>query len=281
MTETVFYPGADYRIGDRHADRGLVFFEDRLVVSVDDRRLAIPPLRLLNALPAEGGSALHLGTLAGEVYIGWALRQAPALPDGLALTGLRGLYGQLDAPEFNLAGYALHLLRWMADHRHCGRCGRRLVPAAGERALLCPACRSPLYPQVAPAIIVAVTAGERLLLARSGRFPRKRMFSVIAGYVEPGETLEACVRREIHEEVGLRVRRIRYFGSQAWPFSGSLMVGFTAEHAGGDIRVDGREILEADWFAADGLPDIPGKISIARRLIDWFVETRTGKGREG
>ena len=146
---------------------------------------------------------------------------------------------------------------------------------AGDRALVCADCRDPLYPRIAPAIIVAVTSGGRLLLARSGRFPSKRMFSVIAGYVEPGETLEDCVRREVLEEVGLRLRRLRSFGRQAWPVSGSLLVGFTAEHAGGSIQVDGREILEADWFPPDRLPEIPGRISIARRLIDWFVETHT------
>lgn len=147
-----------------------------------------------------------------------------------------------------------------------------MVLEEGDRALTCAACRNTLYPRISPAIIVAITSGHRLLLARSGHFPGRRMFSVIAGYVEPGETLEDCVRREISEEVGLEVRRIRYFGSQAWPFSGSLMVGFTAEHAGGQIAVDGREILEADWFTRDRLPEIPGKISIARQLIDWFVE---------
>jgi NAD+ diphosphatase len=119
---------------------------------------------------------------------------------------------------------------------------------------------------------VAIVSGGRLLLAHAGRFPGRRLFSVIAGYVEPGETLEDCVRREVREEVGLEVRDIHYFGSQAWPFSGSLMVGFTAKHAAGEIRVDGREILEADWFAPDEMPEIPGKISIARQLIDWFVD---------
>ena len=194
---------------------------------------------------------------------------------GLALVGLRRLFGQLDDTEFHLAGCALQLLRWVGEHRHCGRCARPMDLAEGERALVCPVCRDPLYPRIAPAVIVAVTSGRRLLLARSGRFPRRRMFSVIAGYVEPGETLEDCVRREVHEEVGLAVRHIRYFGSQPWPFSGSLMVGFTAEHAGGAIRVDGREILQAGWFTPEALPEIPGKISIARRLIDWFVETYT------
>ena len=120
-------------------------------------------------------------------------------------------------------------------------------------------------------MIVAVTSGRRLLLARSGRFAG-RMFSVIAGYVEPGETLEACVQREVREEVGLQIGDIRYFGSQPWPFSGSLMVAFTARHTGGEIAVDNKEILEAGWFTAAELPEIPGRMSIARQLIDWYVK---------
>jgi NAD+ diphosphatase len=120
-------------------------------------------------------------------------------------------------------------------------------------------------------VIVAVVSQRRLLLARAGRFGG-RMFSVIAGYVEPGETLEDCVRREVHEEVGLQVGHIRYFGSQPWPFSGSLMVAFTARHTGGRIAVDNQEIVEAGWFTADELPEIPGKMSIARQLIDWYVQ---------
>jgi NAD+ diphosphatase len=121
-----------------------------------------------------------------------------------------------------------------------------------------------------PAVIVAVVSQQRILLARAGRYPG-RMFSVIAGYVEPGETLEQCVRREVREEVGIAIEDIRYFGSQPWPFTGSLMVAFTAAHAGGEIAVDNREIVEAGWFTAADLPEIPGKISIARRLIDWYV----------
>ena len=215
---------------------------------------------------------MNLGRIDGRVYCGWSLGQPPDLPDGLRLEGLRALFTRLGEPEFHLAGYALQLLDWLTENRFCGRCGRSMAMEQGDRALVCHACNRTIYPRISPAIIVAITSGGRLLLARSGRFPGRRMFSVIAGYVEPGETLEDCVRREIREEVGLEVRRIRYFGSQAWPFSGSLMVGFTAEHATGEIRVDGREILEADWFSPDDLPEIPGKISIARQLIDWFVD---------
>ena len=124
---------------------------------------------------------------------------------------------------------------------------------------------------------MAVISEKRLLLARAGRYAG-RMFSVLAGYVEPGETLEECVRREVREEVGIEIGNIRYFGSQPWPFSGSLMVAFTAEHAGGRLAVDHKEIVEAGWFTAADLPRIPGKISIARQLIDWYVD-RYGSGR--
>jgi NAD+ diphosphatase len=126
------------------------------------------------------------------------------------------------------------------------------------------------FPDVSPAIIVAVIRDERILLARASRFP-KQMYSVLAGFVEPGESLEECVRREEREEVGVEVTNIRYFGSQPWPFPHSLMVGFTADHAAGEISADGKEIVDAGWFTADHLPQIPGKISIARKLIDWFV----------
>jgi NAD+ diphosphatase len=271
MTEQ-FKPARDFRLLPDRPYRVLAFYQDRLVVRNQDGAAAIPHSGELAARDLAPDFRLGLGSIRRHVYCGWALQRPPELPDGFALEGLRALFGRLDESEFQVAGYALQLLNWAADNRHCGRCGSTMVLEQGDRALTCSACRNTLYPRISPAIIVAVTSGRRLLLARSGRFPGRRMFSVIAGYVEPGETLEDCVRREIQEEVGLEVRRIRYFGSQAWPFSGSLMVGFTAEHAGGAIVVDGQEILEADWFAADHLPEIPGKISIARQLIDWFVD---------
>lgn len=264
-----FSPACDFHLPAGQSWRVLAFHQDRLLVRIHERGVAVPHSGELASLTPD--LRLGLGQIDGHAYCGWSWQHPPEVPEDLRLEGLRALFGRLDEPEFQLAGYAMQVLNWVSDNRHCGRCGNAMALLKGDRALICTACHTTIYPRISPAIIVAVTSGGRLLLARSGRFPGRRMFSVLAGYVEPGETLEDCVQREIREEVGLEVRNIRYFGSQAWPFSGSLMVGFTAEHAGGDIRVDGREILEADWFAPDCLPEIPGKISISRQLIDWFL----------
>ena len=129
------------------------------------------------------------------------------------------------------------------------------------------------FPRISPAVIVLVEKDGQVLLARAQRFTAD-FYSVLAGFVEPGETLEETVHREIEEEVGIKVRNVRYFGSQPWPFPDSLMIGFTAAYLSGEIRIDKTEIIEAGWFDPEKLPTIPGKSSIARQLIDWFIETR-------
>jgi len=163
---------------------------------------------------------------------------------------------------------------WDRNHQYCGRCGSATADRQEERAKICPRCGLTAYPRISPAVIVAITRGEKILLARAHRFPYA-MYSVIAGFVEAGESLEQCVRREIAEEVGITVKNLRYFGSQSWPFPNSLMVAFTAEHAGGEIRIDPSEIMDARWFTAADLPRIPDKASISRRLIDWFVDRKS------
>jgi NAD+ diphosphatase len=172
---------------------------------------------------------------------------------------------------FSLAGRAIQIVNWNQTHQFCGRCGTRTDDKLDERAKICPKCGLISFPLLSPAIIVAVVQGSRILLAHANHFP-DGFYSVLAGFVEPGETLEECVQREVQEEVGLQLKNIRYFGSQPWPFPHSLMIAFTAEYAGGQITTDGMEIRDAGWFTAHDLPLIPGKISIARRLIDWFVE---------
>jgi NAD+ diphosphatase len=187
---------------------------------------------------------------------------------------LRTLAASLDAETFAVAGRAMHIMDWATSSRFCGRCGERTVRSGTERSTTCPACNLHTYPRIAPAIIVLVRRGQKALLARNAKFPGV-MFSTLAGFSDIGESLEDTLLREVEEEVGLRVRDIRYFGSQPWPFPHSLMIGFTAEWESGDIRVDGHEIAEAAWFSADALPPIPPPLSIARRMIDaWRAEQR-------
>jgi NAD+ diphosphatase len=214
----------------------------------------------------EEGRPVHC--ISGEVD-----RDA-ALPDGLTARGLRSFFGVLDDERLMLAGRAVQIVDWDRNHQFCGRCATPTEPSVTERVRTCPSCGLTSYPRLSPAIIIAVTrvidGRPHILLARNHRFPTGR-YSVIAGFVEPGESLEECCRREVGEEVGIEIRDIRYFGSQPWPFPNSLMLGFTAEYAAGDLVLEAAEIADAQWFAYDALPQLPPKISIARQLIDAFV----------
>lgn len=189
---------------------------------------------------------------------------------GWATLGLRDLFGLVETTLAALTGRAFQLLEWDRNHQDRSRCGTRTEPRTDERARSCPACGFTSYPPVSPAIMILVTHRGKLLLARKPAFPQGR-FSALAGFVEPGETLEDTVIRETREEVGVEVKNIRYFGSQPWPFPHSLMIAFTAEYAGGEIRPDGVEIEEARWFDPKQLPKLPPPISISRRLIDTIA----------
>jgi NAD+ diphosphatase len=181
------------------------------------------------------------------------------------------LLGRVDDALFALAGRASQLMDWERDHRFCGRCGDTMVPAESERGMSCPRCRTVLYPRIAPCVIVLVTRGDDMLLARSARFPRP-MFSSLAGFIEAGESAEDTLRREVKEEVGVEVGQIEYFGSQSWPFPSQLMLGYFAEYAAGDVCPDQDEIVEADWFNPRNLPPIPPASSIAGQLIQHHCQ---------
>jgi NAD+ diphosphatase len=205
-----------------------------------------------------------------------------ALSDGLVAEGLRDLYAPLGDMLFNLAGRAVQIVTWDRTNQYCGQCGAPTEALTEERARRCQSCGLTSYPRISPAIIIAIVRrdehGDRILLARNHRFPPGR-YSVVAGFVEPGESLEACAHREVLEEVGIRIKNVRYFGSQPWPFPNSLMVGFTAEHEGGEIRLEESELADARWFAADELPNLPPRMTIARKLIDWFVGKERGSDK--
>jgi NAD+ diphosphatase len=185
---------------------------------------------------------------------------------------LREAYGVLGEHQFMLAGRSTQIVEWATTSRFCGRCGASTERLPSERSMKCPKCGLMAYPRIAPAIIVLVRKGDEGLLARNAR-AKLPFYSTLAGFVEIGESLEQTVVREVREEVGIEVGRVRYFGSQPWPFPHSLMVGFYADWVAGEIAVDGVEIADAKWFRADALPQIPPPISIARRLIDgWSSE---------
>jgi len=201
-----------------------------------------------------------------------ATRDEPPVP-GAEAVGLRTFFDLVPAETFARAALGRQLLYWRQTHRFCGACGGRMSRHDIERAMRCEACGLMVYPRINPVVITLVSRGDRILLAHKagGLFP---FWSVVAGFVEANETLEHAVAREIAEEVGIRVKDIRYVSSQAWPFPNNLMLGFTAEYESGEVRPDGVEIAEAGWFGRDELPPIPSRFSIARRLIDAFFAHR-------
>jgi len=246
------------------------FRNDRVLVHAPgEEDLAIPDAQAL-AAASIAGTAHFLGVLEGVPCVAYDLADDVAEPHGMRYLGLRSLFAKVPDPLVAIAGRAFQIVDFDRTHRYCGRCGTPTRRKDGERARECPACGLVSYPRVSPAMMALVTRGKELLLARSQRFATG-VYSALAGFVEPGETIEDCVRREVREEFGVDVANIKYFASQSWPFPHSLMIAYTAEHAGGDIRVDDAEIAEARWFAIDDLPKLPSSVSIARRLIDATV----------
>ena len=239
--------------------RVFAFADGRLAVGADGE---VPRV---GELPG-GLALLHVGELDGAPAFAAVLESE----DGLATVGLRDLLGQAPDALAAAAGRAAQVVEWERGHAFCGRCGAATEPTGAELARACPGCGAVYYPRITPAVIMAVHRGDRLLLARRPG-PNVRWYSVLAGFVEAGETLEQAVVREVREEVGIEIGDVRYFGSQPWPFPSQLMVGFTAEHVAGELAVDEAELADAGWYAAGELPPVPGGFTIARRLIDDFV----------
>jgi NAD+ diphosphatase len=236
----------------------------------------LPLLKNNNWLWFEPTRTLYLGRLAGtDCWAAEAPREAAAPPPGMAWEGLRTLFSVLEDAHFALAGRAIQLLDWDRNHRFCGRCGAATEAKTEERSRVCASCGLGAYPRISPAVMALVRREGEILLGRSPHFP-PGMYSALAGFAEPGETLEQCLAREVEEEVGVQVSRIRYFASQPWPFPNSLMIAFVCDWVSGEIRPQAGEIEDAKWFKVLQLPKLPSKISIARRLIDAVVEEMRG-----
>ena len=256
-----------------------IFSREKVLVQMIDRDSLAVSARSPESLGLPAAFTRYLGR-HGTIDCFVAELAEPAdgceAPPGMQFRGLRSLFGATDEDIFSLAGRALQIIHWHREHHFCGRCGTAMVDRSAELARECPNCSLISHPRLSPAVIMAVVREDKILLAHSPRFPED-MYSTLAGFVEPGETLEEAVGREVWEETGIEVDNIRYVASQPWPFPHSLMIGFSARYAGGEIRIDDKEIDAAGWFGVHELPLLPSKVSIARLLIDNFITTQTGK----
>lgn len=256
--------------GDR-PERWLVFSDMLLLTRTTESGSEIPGLSVLSFFTDSPQGHLYLGEYRGEDYYCMAVPGGAEAPAGYAFSHLRALGKDFPYDLFMLAGRASQILHWDSQSRFCGRCGAPTRMKDDERAKVCDSCGNLIFPRISPAIIIAIIKDDQILLAHNKNF-RPQLHSVVAGFMEPGETFEDTARREVFEEVGITVKNIRYFASQPWPFPDSLMIGLFGEYESGEIQVDGIEIESADWYRRDGLPEIPDTTSIAGRMIRWYLE---------
>ncbi len=251
-----------------------VFRGNTILIRRDPTRVELPFVAHPQALGLDPLRTQYLGTLDGRHCFSAECPEDAEPPEDLHFAGLRSLFGVIDDATFLLAGRAVQIVDWDRSHRFCGRCGTPTERKEHERSRACPSCGQTHYPRLAPVAMALVRRGRELLLARSPHFP-PNMMSALAGFVEPGESLEECLIREVQEEVGVVVNNLRYFSSQPWPFPHSLMVAFHCDYVSGDITPQAGEIEAADWFTPEQLPVLPHRLSIARRLIeDALAELR-------
>jgi NAD+ diphosphatase len=256
---------------------GLYFaFRGRdLLVLLREGGPSVPGHEHWRALGLSGLRVNEVGLVEGIPAVAVELPEDAQPPEGAEFLGLRRLYGALADEVYRMAGRAVQVVEWDRSHQFCGRCGTPTERMDGEMAKRCPACGQTDYPRISPAVIMRVERDGQILLTR-GPQGRPGAYSVLAGFVEPGESLEQAVAREVMEEVGVEVADIRYFGSQPWPFPNSLMVGFTARWTGGELRLQEAEVEDARWFTARDMPLVSPPLSIARALIDDWVRGQGG-----
>jgi len=257
------------------APKTLIFRGDELLLRLAD--FAVPDAAACAEAGVDAARLYPVGTLGADYYQAtWVARDAVA-PDGHIFSKLRPLFATLDAQFVAVAGRAYQIAEWARTHRHCGACGSATQLLPGERCMRCPQCGHSAYPRISPAMMVLIRDGDRVLLARNVAAPAGR-FSALAGFLEAGESVEDAVHREVFEEVGLKVHKLRYFGSQSWPFPHSLMIAYVAEYLSGEIRVDPNEIAEAHWYGPnDRLPEYAPMISIAGEMISAELATIKGE----
>ena len=266
---TNFIPAVDAILPKTNEDIYFLFYKNELLVKSENNKAIIPAIKDLKNL--ELINVQYFGSINGQNCFCGELNKDAIIPNIMYFRKLKALTHLLSEEMFWIGGRAIQIVNFNNDHKYCGRCGTLTQSLNIEISKKCPKCGLVNYPRISPAIIVAVVNDGKLLLAHNNAYP-KNLYSVVAGFVEVGETFEECVVREVREETGITVKNIKYFGNQPWPFPNSLMIGFTCEYESGEIQVDGEEIGHAKWYSSTELPLTPDSISIAKKLIDWFAE---------
>lgn len=251
-------------------DKLFIFYKQEIVIKRDNNTYEIPSLNMLLER-VETEKFLDLGIIDEFKCFSYITENKIDLPEGYEYKRIRTLFDNINEKTFWLAGKVFHLSNWRNFSTYCGKCGSKTKSSKKERAQICENCNNIIYPRISPAIIVSVVKKSKILLGRSERFPGK-MYSVLAGFADIGESLEECVKREVYEETNIKIKNVKYFGSQAWPFPDSLMIAYTAEYKSGEIKIDNDELSDAKWFDQDNLPEIPGHPSIAGKLINNFLK---------
>lgn len=249
----------------------LLFRGNDVLVQAQGDDLKLLVLDDAGVAAVEPESVVFLGTLNGMPYVAGEVGVERAVPDGWRAVGIRALFDHLDPDSYGVVGYAAHILDWQRNGRFCPVCSNELSPLSEEWMRQCSNCGHMGFPLVSPAILVLVYDGPRVLLAHKPGWGAR--FSIVAGFVGPGESLEECVAREVAEEIGVQIADITYVSSQPWPFPHQLMIGFTARYTSGEICPDKKEIDEAAWFRFDQLPELPAPLSLSRQLIDRWTKS--------
>lgn len=263
--DSIFFPA----YGPATGARGVVmlsFIGDALLVTADDN-LPAPPLLEPLGVPQH---SLAIGSAEQTHYEMQVWPARTEFPSGLVKADFRKLMGIWPQLQWEAASRAKQLAVWLHENQFCGVCGNRLESSELTPARQCGECGFIAYPRISPVCIVLIERGDEILLARSPHFP-PGMYSSLAGYVEAGESAEACAHREVREEAGIEIRNLRWFGSQSWPFPHSLMLGFFAEYSGGEITPQVEEIEDAQWFRRDNLPILPHPSTVAYRMIQAWI----------